>query len=70
MLGDVEVDPAHDLDDVGHGVFAEQHAADGALLGQEVVWGDAVTVAPAAVAAGLIAGKSEMRNGHVKSPNS
>jgi hypothetical protein len=34
VLGDVEVDTAHDLDDIGDGVFAQQHATDGALLGQ------------------------------------
>jgi hypothetical protein len=42
VLGDVEVGAAHDLDDVGHSVFAQQHSTECALLGQQVVRGSAV----------------------------
>ena len=38
VLGDVEVDAAHVLDDIRDGVLAQQHAADRALLGEQVVW--------------------------------
>ena len=37
VLGHVEVDAAHGLDDVGDRVFREHHAAESALLCQEVV---------------------------------
>ena len=37
VLGHVEVGGANRLDDVGDGVLAQEHSADGALLGEEVV---------------------------------
>ena len=40
VLRNVEVDAADGLDDVGHGVLREHHAAEGALLGEEIVRGN------------------------------
>jgi hypothetical protein len=37
VLGDVEVNGAHGFDRVRHSILAEEHAADGALLGQQIV---------------------------------
>jgi hypothetical protein len=56
VLRDVEVDSANDLDDVGHGVFAQQHAAEGALFGQQVVRGNPVAVAASAFAPVRVSG--------------
>ncbi|GLK16330.1 hypothetical protein GCM10017602_08120 [Herbiconiux flava] len=50
MLGDVEVDGPHDLDHVGHGVLRQQHAAERALLGEQVVRRGAVAGAGCALA--------------------
>ena len=41
VLGNVEVDAADGLDDVGDRVLAEQHAAERALLGEQIVRGGA-----------------------------
>src|SRR5690606_2709289 len=42
VLRDVEVRASNDFDHIGDRVFAEEHSADGTLLGQEVVRGNAV----------------------------
>jgi hypothetical protein len=68
VLGDVEVDRPHLLDRVGHGVLAEEHAADGALLGEEVVRRRAL-VTRALVALVAFAGETQMGDGHVRLPS-
>ncbi len=45
MLGHVEVGAAECLDDVGDGILRQQHAPQGALLGEEVVRGRALVLA-------------------------
>ncbi len=42
VLGHVEVDTTHGLDDVGDRVFREHHAAEGALLGEQVMGAECV----------------------------
>ena len=45
VLWNVEVDATNILDDVGHGVLAQQHAADRALLGEQIVRWYAIALA-------------------------
>ena len=46
VLGNVEIDAANNLDDVGDGILAEKHAAEGTLLSEQIVWGSAVARSP------------------------
>jgi hypothetical protein len=53
------------IDDVGDGVFAEQHPTDRTLLGEQIVRGNSIirSIATAGVALRpLISGKSQMGN--------
>jgi hypothetical protein len=63
VLGDVEIDASHDLDDIGHRILAEQHAADRALLCEKVVRGSAVARAVLALLS-LVTGNTEVGDRH------
>jgi hypothetical protein len=63
VLRDVEVGAANDLDDVRYGVLAEEHSADGALLGEKIMRRDAIAAVFSTLLS-LFASETEMSYRH------
>ena len=63
VLRDVEVHAAHGLDDVGHRILAQEHAAEGALLGEQIVRRRALT-RPGFGGRTRVAGQSQVGDRH------